>query len=53
MKEFVAHGPAKGYHSSIAAVWQSKSPEELLTIARALVKHQGWEDFLQQVAKLK
>lgn len=47
------YGPAKGYHSSIAAVWQSKSPDELLTIARALVKHQGWEDFLQQVTKLK
>ena len=47
------YGPAKGYHASIAALWHSKSPEERLTVARALGKHQGGDDFLQQVAKVK
>ena len=47
------YGPAKGYHSSLAAVWRGQSPEQLLTIARACLKHKGWDDFLQQVQRVK
>ena len=49
----VRFGPAKGYHSSVAAVWRSKSPEQLVVAARALLKHKGWEDYLQMVQRMK
>lgn len=39
------YGAAKGYNSTISAVWRAKSPEQLIEAARTLLKHSGWDDF--------
>ncbi|MCX7006330.1 MAG: hypothetical protein NTY53_03620 [Kiritimatiellaeota bacterium] len=45
-------GPAQGYHSSVSAAWRSQSTEQLIRAARALLKHNGWEDFTNQAARV-
>jgi hypothetical protein len=45
-------GPAQGYHSSVSAAWRSQSTDQLIRAARALLKHNGWEDFTTQAARL-
>lgn len=45
-------GPGQGYHSSLGAPWRSLGDEDLVRAARALLKHQGWEDFTNQAARI-
>lgn len=45
------YGPAKGFNSSVYNAWKKMPPEQLVEIARQLLKHKGWEDFKAQTQK--